>query len=66
MGVPPNGWFLKWKVPLKWMMTGISPISGTHLMLKQVETWKKKTYRQIHGMIPYMLRNFEEYDHQES
>ena len=29
MGVPPkNAWFLLGKIPLKWMMTGGTPISG--------------------------------------
>ena len=22
MGVPPNGWFISWKIPLKWMIWG--------------------------------------------
>ena len=28
-GSPKNGWFISWKIPLKWMMTGCT-ISGNH------------------------------------
>ena len=28
MGVPQNGWFISWEIPLKWMMTGGTPIFG--------------------------------------
>ena len=27
-GTPIAGWFISWKIPLKWMMTGGTPISG--------------------------------------
>ena len=27
MGVPPNGWFIR-EIPLKWMRTGGSSVSG--------------------------------------
>ena len=29
-GTPIAGWFISWKIPLKWMMTGGTPISGNH------------------------------------
>jgi hypothetical protein len=31
MGVSKNGWFISWKILLKWMMTGGTPISGTSI-----------------------------------
>ena len=29
-GVSKDGWFISWNIPLKWMMTGGTPISGNH------------------------------------
>ena len=43
MGVPNNGWFISWKITLKWMMTRGTPISGNlHLEQSILELCKPR------------------------
>jgi hypothetical protein len=48
MGVPPNGWFISWKRPRKWMRTEIPPISGNLQINNCGSTLKKKKGLHLH------------------
>ena len=65
MGVPPNGWFVSGKIPLKWMIWGypyfVKPPYGFHLRIKVLFICKRRFFAheridganlsQLHGFL---------------
>ena len=63
-GTPIALWFISWKIPLEWMMTGGSPISGNHLKSLWISnSWMVAIFHQLfHISIgwpsPHIAANF--------
>ena len=51
MGVSQDGWFISWKIPLEWMITSGTPVSGNHhLPTTSYNPW---TWVNVHAEINF-------------